>query len=48
VEINRALGDAGAFGDVIQSGRGEPARDEFVERSIDDGLTPFRSPCRAA
>ena len=42
VQVDRALGDAGALGDVVEPCRGKSARDELIQRRIDDGLTPLR------
>ena len=46
VQIDRAFGDAGAAGDVVEPRRGVPARDEFIHRRIDDGLATLRGACR--
>jgi len=47
MQVDRALGDASAFGDVVEPRRGKAARDEFIQRRVDDGLAPLRraSPC---
>ena len=41
VQIDRSLGDAGALGDVVEPGRGKALVDEFLERRLDDRLTPL-------
>ena len=41
VQIDRALGDAGAFGDVVEPRRRKPARDELVHRRLDDRPAPL-------
>ena len=40
VEVDRALGDPGAFGDVLKSGVGQPAFTELLEGGLDDLLGP--------
>ena len=38
VEVDRALGDAGALGDVLEAGRGEAALREHREGGVEDLL----------
>jgi hypothetical protein len=38
VEIDRALADAGAYGDVVELGGRETLGREFFQRGIDDGV----------
>ena len=40
VEVDRAFGDAGAVGDVLESGLGESALTENFEGGLDDLLGP--------
>jgi hypothetical protein len=40
VQIDRALGDAGALRDVVESRPCKTARREFIERSFEDGDAP--------
>ena len=40
VEIDRALGDAGAAGDVVEAGRGKAGGGEFFERGGEDRVAP--------
>jgi hypothetical protein len=47
VQIDRAFGDAGALGDVVEPGRGEAAGDELVQRRLNDGRAPLRRPLGA-
>jgi hypothetical protein len=42
VQVDRALGDAGALGDVVDPRRGEAARDKLVECRLDDRRAPLR------
>jgi hypothetical protein len=42
VQVDRALGNAGAFGHVIKPGRGKAAGDELLQRRLDDRGAPFR------
>src|SRR5665647_1028486 len=48
VQIDRALGDAGAPGDIVKPGRGESARDELLQCGVDDGLPPLQRALRPA
>src|ERR1039458_5847120 len=48
MQVDGALGDAGAFGDVVEPRRRKAARDEFVQRRLDDGLAALRRACRTA
>ena len=41
VQVDRALGDAGAPGDVVEPRRGKAARDEFIHRRLDDRRAPL-------
>src|SRR6202035_3834703 len=47
VEIDRALGDAGAGRHVVEPRGGEAAGGKFVERSVEDRFAPCRSLCLA-
>ena len=41
VEINRALGDAGAARDIVEAGRSEARGGEFFERRREDRIPPL-------
>ena len=42
VQVDRALGDAGALRDVVEPRRGKAARDELLHRRLDDRRAPLR------
>ena len=41
VEVDRALGDAGAAGDVVEPGGGKASRGKLLERGGENGRAPF-------
>jgi len=48
VEVDRALGDAGAAGDVVEPGGGKAARGKLLERGGENGrasLVPAHRSC---
>src|SRR5262249_22980473 len=47
VEVDRALGDAGAAGNIIEPRGGKAPRGELLPRSSEDGGAPPRTPQRA-